>query len=29
MAIGRQHDVKFFMKNWQQIELLKMGENLV
>jgi hypothetical protein len=29
MAIERQHDVKFLMANWKQIELLKMGENLV
>jgi hypothetical protein len=29
MAMERQHDVKFFMANCKQIELLKMGENLV
>jgi hypothetical protein len=29
MAIERQHDVKFLMANWKQIEVLKMGENLV
>jgi hypothetical protein len=29
MAIERQHDVKFLMANWKQIELLRMGEILV
>jgi hypothetical protein len=29
MAIVRQHDAKFLMENWQQIELSKMGEDSV
>jgi hypothetical protein len=29
MAIGRQHDVKYLMEIWRQIELLKMGEDSV
>jgi hypothetical protein len=29
MAIGRQHDAKYLMEIWRQIELLKMGEDSV